>query len=254
MSVSDADATADPSAEGGEEKEKLDLEVRVDSTSSCGRHVTVTVSKADVQRYFDEAFTELMPKANVPGFRSGRAPRKLVESRFKSEITDQVKGSLLMDSMGQVTTDADFAAISEPEFEYAYEILKVENKSMTLIEFEDDFKLKFRKVGSAEIPANIKKELIAYAKQLQELIDETDDILSEDDDLEQWVGIEENEKEVELQKPEKEIETKPKKETISKENKNGSRLPRRNTPRNTKKFGRSCKGHCYRIDFRKSPY
>ena len=75
MSSDAADLAADATNEG-EDTPKLDLEVKVDSTSSCGRHVTVTVSKDDVTRYVDDAFSELMPTANVPGFRSGRAPAK----------------------------------------------------------------------------------------------------------------------------------------------------------------------------------
>lgn len=101
-----------------EEKQKLNLEVQVKEPSACQRHVTVTVSKDDVNRYFDEAFSEMMPKASVPGFRSGRAPRKLVESKFRSEVEDQVKGSLLMDSMTQITEENDFSAISEPDFDF----------------------------------------------------------------------------------------------------------------------------------------
>ena len=73
--------------------------------------------REDIERYFDEAFTDLMDKAAVPGFRAGRAPRKLVESRFRKDIADQVKGSLLMDSMGQVCEDHDLSPISEPNFD-----------------------------------------------------------------------------------------------------------------------------------------
>jgi trigger factor len=100
------------------EKKRLDLDIKVDTKSACERHVTVTVSKQDVQRYFEEAFSELVGKANVPGFRSGRAPRRLVESRFRGEVSEQVKGSLLMDTMTQITEDAVFAAISEPDFDF----------------------------------------------------------------------------------------------------------------------------------------
>ncbi|MCH8168110.1 MAG: trigger factor family protein, partial [Proteobacteria bacterium] len=52
-----------------------------------------------------------------PGFRSGRAPRKLVEQRFRKELKDQVKGSLLMDSMAQVSEDQELTAISEPDID-----------------------------------------------------------------------------------------------------------------------------------------
>ena len=88
------------------------------SPGACQRHVTVTVPRTDIDRYLKDAFNELAPKAEVPGFRPGRAPRKLVESRFKEQVSNQVKGSLLMDSLGQVSEDHEFSAISEPDFDF----------------------------------------------------------------------------------------------------------------------------------------
>jgi trigger factor len=106
---------ADDAAEA--EAPKLNLSIKVDAPSACQRHVTVTIPREDIERYYDDAFGELMESATVPGFRAGRAPRKLVETRFRKEVTDQVKGSLLMDSMTQVTEGEDFSAISEPDFD-----------------------------------------------------------------------------------------------------------------------------------------
>ncbi len=100
-----------------EEKPKLSLDVKVASPGACQRHVTVEVAREDIDRYLAEAYDELAPKAEVPGFRPGRAPRKLVESRFKEQVTGQVKGSLLMDALGQVSDEHDFSAISEPDID-----------------------------------------------------------------------------------------------------------------------------------------
>ncbi len=99
------------------EEQKLNLSIKVDSPSACQRHITVTIPREDIERYFDKSFSDLMETANVPGFRAGRAPRKLVEARFRKEVSDQVKGSLLMDSMTQITDDGSFSAISEPDFD-----------------------------------------------------------------------------------------------------------------------------------------
>ena len=112
------DAVAEESPEGAEEKvEKINLSMKVDSPSACQRHITVTIPREDIERYYDKAYSELMDTAAVPGFRAGRAPRKLVEARFRKEVADQVKGSLLMDSMTQITEDEKFSAISEPDFD-----------------------------------------------------------------------------------------------------------------------------------------
>lgn len=112
--ATDADTPAEATVE---EKKKLNLSVKVDKKSACERHVTVTIPREDIDRYIKESFDKLKGKAEVPGFRPGRAPRKLVEARFKDSVRDQVKGSLLMDSMAQLSDDQVFTAISEPDFD-----------------------------------------------------------------------------------------------------------------------------------------
>jgi trigger factor len=107
--------TLENDVEQSEEAEPLQLDVRIDSPSACQRHLTVTVARDDIDRYLDDAFSEMMGTAAVPGFRAGRAPRKLVEARYRDEVADQIKGSLLMDCMAQINEEHKLAAISEPD-------------------------------------------------------------------------------------------------------------------------------------------
>jgi trigger factor len=115
--MSSTENTSDDTATEREEAKRLNLDVQIDSRGACQRHITVTVPRADIERYFDNAFSELVTSAAVPGFRSGRAPRKLIETRFRKDVVEQVKGSLLMDSLTQLTEDHSLAAISEPDFD-----------------------------------------------------------------------------------------------------------------------------------------
>lgn len=103
--------------EGEEEKPKLDLQVKVDERSACERHITVGVSREDIDRYFDKEFSELVTSAQVPGFRPGHAPRKLIETRFRKDVGERVKSTLLMDSIAQISDEQKLAAISEPDFD-----------------------------------------------------------------------------------------------------------------------------------------
>jgi len=119
MSSSDVkDDQLEGQTEEATERPKLSLDVKIDKPSACQRHVTVTVAREDIDRYFKEAFDEMVPKAQLPGFRPGRAPRKLVESQFRDQVADQVKGKILMDSMTQISEEHEFSAISEPDFKY----------------------------------------------------------------------------------------------------------------------------------------
>ena len=101
-----------------EGKKPLEIDVKIETTSTCERHVVVTIPSAEVERYRRESYDDIVPKAELPGFRAGKAPRKLVESRFKEQVAEQVKSSLVMDSLQQVTEGDHFSAISEPDFDY----------------------------------------------------------------------------------------------------------------------------------------
>ena len=110
----------DGDEEGGE---TLNLTIDVQSTSACERRIAVTVPRSDVDKYFQNEFAELGKTAQLPGFRVGKAPRALVERRFRKEIGDRVKHALVMDALKQVNSTSDFTPISEPNFDFAALVL-----------------------------------------------------------------------------------------------------------------------------------
>jgi trigger factor len=165
-------------AEGaeGEEAQKLSLDVNIAKPSACERRITVTVSREDIDRYMDNAFSELMPSASVPGFRIGRAPRKIVVQKFKDQVADQVKGSLLMDSLGQVAEDEQFAAISEPDLDL--EAVEMPDEGPLTFEFSIEVRPEFdlpkwkglklkrpvHKFGPEDIDGQIEQMLAKYGQ------------------------------------------------------------------------------------------
>jgi trigger factor len=156
MSSADTDVTSGTENEAAEERAKLKLEVKVDKPSACERHVLVTVPRDDIERYYTETFDELVPKAELPGFRAGKAPRRLVEKQFRERVADQVKGKLLMDSMAQVSEECDFSAISEPDFDFEAVVLPEEGpmKFEFNIEVRPEFDLPEWKNLNLEKPAH----------------------------------------------------------------------------------------------------
>lgn len=132
----DMEAVEADAEEGEEQAVPLTLEVEVEEKSACERHITVTVSREDIDRYLDKQFSELMPKAEVPGFRPGHAPRKLVEMRFRKEASEQVKNELLMDSIAQVSEEEGLSAISEPDLDPESVVLPEEGPLVFEFELE----------------------------------------------------------------------------------------------------------------------
>jgi trigger factor len=123
------------------EKPKLGLDVKIAKPSACERHVTVTIGREDVERYIKEQFNEIAPKAELPGFRAGRAPRKLVERQFKNSVHEQVKGKLLMDSLSQISDEHEFSAISEPDFDF--EAVTIPDDGPLVFEFDIEVRPEF---------------------------------------------------------------------------------------------------------------
>jgi trigger factor len=140
--LTEAEANSTETAVAEEEKAPpLTLEVKIDTRSTCERHVTVTISREDIDRYFDKEFSELMPKAHVPGFRPGHAPRKLVENRFRKDIAEKVKGDLLMSCLTQVNEEQKLSTISEPDFDF--EAVELPEEGPLTFEFDVEVRPEF---------------------------------------------------------------------------------------------------------------
>ncbi|MFO0891474.1 MAG: trigger factor [Isosphaeraceae bacterium] len=100
-----------------ESKRKLDISVEIQDVGPCKKHLKVTVPRHEIERQFDESLGSFQRDAQVPGFRPGRAPKQLVEKRFRKEVAGQVKSSLLMASLGQIDEDYHLDPITQPKLD-----------------------------------------------------------------------------------------------------------------------------------------
>ena len=123
MALSDSTAVATAPGADAEAPRPLNLDVAIDTVSTCQRRVRVTIPREDIDRYHEDAIGELMPTALLPGFRPGRAPKRLVGSRFKSELSDQIRSKLVTDAMTQVSEQQKLAPISEPDIDFGAVLL-----------------------------------------------------------------------------------------------------------------------------------
>ena len=100
-----------------QDEEKLSLQVEIEDIGPCRKHVAVTVSEADLVKLRNDSLDEFSEQAEVPGFRMGRVPRSLLEKRFKSELSDQVKQKVLLQSLEQMSDENDIDPINQPEID-----------------------------------------------------------------------------------------------------------------------------------------
>lgn len=98
---------------------KLEMDVEITDAGPCKKHVKVSIPRSEIERRYSESLEDLRKDAVVPGFRPGRAPRQLIVKRFRKEVGNQVKSSLLMASLQQIDQDQKLDLITQPQLDLA---------------------------------------------------------------------------------------------------------------------------------------
>jgi trigger factor len=112
-----ADDEGAAEADGEKKPEKLNQTVELKDIGPCKKHIKVTVDRGDIDKLLNEKFSELVKDSVVPGFRPGKAPRRVVTRRFHKDVTDQVRGQVLMASLEQLAEDHDVAPLTAPNID-----------------------------------------------------------------------------------------------------------------------------------------
>ncbi len=111
-----AQATLDKGEERGEQT------VTVEDIGPARKSLTIEVPAERIAAKIEESYSQLQTDAQVPGFRRGRAPMRLLEKRFGSSVRDDVKGQLLSECYSQAIEEQDLmtADLSKPDLVTVY--------------------------------------------------------------------------------------------------------------------------------------
>jgi trigger factor len=86
----------------------------IEYKGECAYEVKVSVSAANEKKMSGELFDELQHEAQVPGFRKGRAPRKLLEKKFGKAIRGDVTEKLVSAAFRKLVEDHQLKPIKSP--------------------------------------------------------------------------------------------------------------------------------------------
>jgi len=92
--------------------------VTIEDAGPCRKKVIIEIPEETIKSATDEQYNELRRDALVPGFRKGRAPRRLLEKRFGKETTEQIKLKLLAEASESALKDNEIQAIGELDVDY----------------------------------------------------------------------------------------------------------------------------------------
>jgi trigger factor len=90
----------------------------VEKLSPTRVRINVEVPFSELQPDFDQAFKEMAKQIRMPGFRPGKVPVKLLESRIdKQAMLDQVVGEAVPGRYSEALASSDVQPIGQPEIE-----------------------------------------------------------------------------------------------------------------------------------------
>ena len=110
-------AGAEPGGEAEEAAPAAEMDVSVEDAGVLRKKVTITVPTARIDAKREEMFGELSDTAQVPGFRIGRAPRRLIEKRFGKAVAEDIRNALVGESFRDFAEQAKLKVVGEPDLE-----------------------------------------------------------------------------------------------------------------------------------------
>jgi len=105
-------------AEEEQESTALKNTITIEEAGPCKKRVSVEIPEEAIKNSTDEQYETLRKEATVPGFRKGRAPRRLLEKRFGKETTEQIKLKLLADASDSAIKDNELDVLRDPDIDF----------------------------------------------------------------------------------------------------------------------------------------
>ena len=109
--------TADAGGVALADEAEFQYPVTVEDAGPATKKVSVEIPEDRIKTKLSEQFKTLRREAQLPGFRVGRAPAKLIEKKFGGEIKEQVRRDLIRESYEQAVDHHKLAVLGEPTFD-----------------------------------------------------------------------------------------------------------------------------------------
>lgn len=93
------------------------MDFQVETLGPCRKKIAVTIPPERVGEAFDKKYGEINESVALPGFRPGRAPRRLLEKRFGSRLGGEVKDDLVKAALEKLVEEQKVEPLAPPEID-----------------------------------------------------------------------------------------------------------------------------------------
>jgi trigger factor len=133
----------------------LSVDVKIEDVAVCRKKLSITISREEIDAKLNERFHELEREAVIPGFRPGRAPRRLIEKRFKDAVTEEVRAKLAAESLQKAYEEQKLDVIGEPDVDP--DTIKMPDDGPMTFDVELEVRPEFELPEYTGIPVDVKQ-------------------------------------------------------------------------------------------------
>jgi trigger factor len=96
------------------------MKVTREKTENSQAFLTIEMEAAEVEEYLEKSYHRMVSKANIPGFRKGKAPRAVLEHYMgKESLLDDALNHLIPEAYEKAIKEQEIEAIAQPQIELA---------------------------------------------------------------------------------------------------------------------------------------
>lgn len=96
------------------------MKVTREKTENCQAFLTIEMEPTEVEEALEKAYRRLVGKANIPGFRKGKAPRLVVEQHMgKERLLEDALNHLVPQAYEKAIKEQEIEAVAQPHIEVA---------------------------------------------------------------------------------------------------------------------------------------
>ncbi len=181
---------ADSATDTVTETELPALTITVADSGPARKTLTIEIPTERIEAKIQNGFDSLQNDAVLPGFRKGRAPKRLLHKRFGTSVRDDAKGQLISESYTEAIEKESLEVLGEPDVKDAENIELPESGPLKFeveVEVSPDFEMPSLEGIKANKPvatiddAAVDKELDSLRERFGKMTEVPDAEIKEDD-------------------------------------------------------------------------
>ena len=141
------------------------MKVSIKDGKACEKVLQIEVPEDRIAKEFEAYYNSIAPKAKIPGFREGKAPRNVLEMHYKGEAKSSVVKQLITETYSQAVREKTLDPLGYPDIEDV-DFKETQLSYKARVEIRPKVKLsKVTGLSAKKAPVELKQEEVDKALQ-----------------------------------------------------------------------------------------